>query len=1270
MKKFITFILALLTLIGISVPVAYAARTESSWLVSSDGTYIYPANALNVLLPAVNGYLNFGTFSGSIGYGFRDFGGVMQFKNSGGNWTAFGSGSGGGSSGGTWSTTTSSVAGQLVNYSNNSTDIVAIGSTATSTASFYFDPNVQKSKIGTVISGVWNGTAIAVANGGTGLTATGASSTVLTTNGTTPAWQKLPISAFTNDLAFLSSITADAPLSGAGTSASHLVISTSGTWSGNAVTASALAANGTNCSAGNYPLGVDASGNSENCTLASTGTVTSVSGSGGTTGLTLTGGPIINSGTLTLGGTLNIANGGTGLTSTGASSTVLTTNGTSNAFQKLATSQLTNDSGFVTGGPYVPTTRILTINGVALDLSADRSWTVSGGGGGAGTFSTSTPFGTTQVQFPTFSPTVTSLDTSATSTSKFYFDSAINLVRASGSIGTTSLPVGYVNTTNLTLGTPGQAYIYGLFGASSPISYNNTTGSIGLNTVPINKGGTNNTTIGASSTIAISNGSMITYQATSTLGLQNPIILTTSGTSGASTFDGTTLNIPQYTAGGAGSAYPFGLTGNATSTLTQFNGGLTAFASSTIGSGSGTALTVSGNEVVNGTIAATGNISTTQSSSGSVGVTVVNNSNGITASARVSSTNDLSHPGYIQMSGSGYLTNGQLSADQLQLLNDSGTGGILIGAINGNAPIKFTTDKNTLDAIIASTTGHNFGIGTSSPYAKLSVAGRGVFDQDIRADYFTSASTTFASTFPYASTTAISASSVIYDTALGTPAGSFLAVDASGKVIATTTPTAGTGTNYFSIAGQGIQTNTGSAVGINTPPLLAALEIQGTSTGEAGSAVTAWNNATVPVPLFSITDGGAVMLGTTTTPFLGTSQGGVLGILATTTAGPQIFLGNSSVTHGLTNMFANNRYFASLSESAANFDGLTIKSLSTGNRPGMTISATQGPSSFNNAQPSLFISGTGSSGASQAVVPNLGTVMQFANFNTAIGTFMGNGSFGIGSTTPWGFLSLNSGSSTQPIITVSTTTGSNLLILDSNGRLGLGTTSPFATLSVAGQAAANNFTATNALATSSFAGDTTFGNPAASSSLVIDYNGRVGIGTSTPVTTLAVEAAGGVTFHSLPSVAGGNPVCIISNGTIQNSGNTTCALSSKFVKHDINNLDSDTAFNFIEDSRPVSFTYNDDGTSHYGFIAEEVNAIDPLFAEHAKADQTIDGHEFKTGDANSIDTTSMIAAIVKYLQGQAASGRRNVEDNWQWIVIALLGIGFVYQQFQIKKLKK
>jgi hypothetical protein len=59
------------------------------------------------------------------------------------------------------------------------------------------------------------------------------------------------------------------------------------------------------------------------------GTVTSVALSGGTTGLTVSGSPITTSGTITLAGTLAVANGGTGVTtSTGSGSVVLSTSPT------------------------------------------------------------------------------------------------------------------------------------------------------------------------------------------------------------------------------------------------------------------------------------------------------------------------------------------------------------------------------------------------------------------------------------------------------------------------------------------------------------------------------------------------------------------------------------------------------------------------------------------------------------------------------------------------------------------------------------------------------------------------------------------------------------------------------------------------------------------------------------------------------------------------------------------------------------------------------
>jgi hypothetical protein len=60
-------------------------------------------------------------------------GGLLYF-----NGTQLGAGGGGTSS---WATTTSQVAGQLINYSLNTTDIVAIGNTSTTTAPFWFNPN-------------------------------------------------------------------------------------------------------------------------------------------------------------------------------------------------------------------------------------------------------------------------------------------------------------------------------------------------------------------------------------------------------------------------------------------------------------------------------------------------------------------------------------------------------------------------------------------------------------------------------------------------------------------------------------------------------------------------------------------------------------------------------------------------------------------------------------------------------------------------------------------------------------------------------------------------------------------------------------------------------------------------------------------------------------------------------------------------------------------------------------------------------------------------
>lgn len=82
------------------------------------------------------------------------------------------------------------------------------------------------------------------------------------------------------------------------------------------------------------------------------GTVTSVAASGGSTGLTFTGSPITTSGTLTLGGTLAVANGGTGQTSY-TDGQLLIGNSTGNTLTKAtliagANISITNGAGSIT----------------------------------------------------------------------------------------------------------------------------------------------------------------------------------------------------------------------------------------------------------------------------------------------------------------------------------------------------------------------------------------------------------------------------------------------------------------------------------------------------------------------------------------------------------------------------------------------------------------------------------------------------------------------------------------------------------------------------------------------------------------------------------------------------------------------------------------------------------------------------------------------------------------------------------------------------------
>jgi hypothetical protein len=100
-----------------------------------------------------------------------------------------------------------------------------------------------------------------------------------------------------------------------------------------------------------------------------TGTVTSVAVSGGTTGLTTSGGPITAAGTITLAGTLAVANGGTGVTtSTGTGNTVLST---SPSLTTPSINQIndTNGNGILGLSPTTSAVDYLTVkNGIGVGV--------------------------------------------------------------------------------------------------------------------------------------------------------------------------------------------------------------------------------------------------------------------------------------------------------------------------------------------------------------------------------------------------------------------------------------------------------------------------------------------------------------------------------------------------------------------------------------------------------------------------------------------------------------------------------------------------------------------------------------------------------------------------------------------------------------------------------------------------------------------------------------------------------------------------------------
>ena len=198
-------------------------------------------------------------------------------------------------------------------------------------------------------------------------------------------------------------------------------------------------------------------------TSSTTGTVTSVAVSGGTTGLTTSGGPITSSGTITLAGTLAVANGGTGATTN------------TNARTNLGATTLGSNLFTITNPSAVTFPRFNADNTVS-SLSASDFRTAIGAGTGNGTVT-----GVTAT-----APVASSGGTSP-------------VISLNSAFGDTLNPYGSKTANNFLAapnGTAGAPSFRAIVAADIPTLNQNTTGTAAnvTGTVAIANGGTGATT--------------------------------------------------------------------------------------------------------------------------------------------------------------------------------------------------------------------------------------------------------------------------------------------------------------------------------------------------------------------------------------------------------------------------------------------------------------------------------------------------------------------------------------------------------------------------------------------------------------------------------------------------------------------------------------------------------------------------------------------------------------------------------------------------------
>lgn len=149
-------------------------------------------------------------------------------------------------------------------------------------------------------------------------------------------------------------------------------------------------------------------------TISGSGTVTSVGLQSNLSGVTITNSPITTSGTMTIGGTLAVANGGTGLTSVGSNGQFLTSNGSAmtwaNGVTLAGPNSWSGTQNFASSTITLPASSVTNSN-LAGGITSDKLSFSFPALGGPNTWSGTQNFASASVTLPSSYPTLSANNT-------------------------------------------------------------------------------------------------------------------------------------------------------------------------------------------------------------------------------------------------------------------------------------------------------------------------------------------------------------------------------------------------------------------------------------------------------------------------------------------------------------------------------------------------------------------------------------------------------------------------------------------------------------------------------------------------------------------------------------------------------------------------------------------------------------------------------------------------------------------------------------------